>query len=140
MTESTLLDMEDTNIAHIFGKMICHSSETIFFSSSVLEGCGALPSIKPLYKITQRYSSHLSSQPTYIGQVIVLTFFLYKFLDVCFGLGVILSTSITVGKISIWPLAKTCVIYNCNGRSILTVRDRISTKASRKMHFITVMN
>src|SRR4029434_9925874 len=38
------------------------------------------------------------------------------------------------------PLAKKCVIYNCNGRSILTVRDRISTKTSRKLHFITVMN
>src|SRR4029434_5444279 len=25
------------------------------------------------------------------------------------------------------PLAKKCVIYNCNGRSILTVRDRISS-------------
>src|SRR4029434_1937988 len=24
----------------------------------------------------------------------------------------------------VWPLAKKCVIYNCNGRSILTVRDK----------------
>src|SRR4029434_8781451 len=39
----------------------------------------------------------------------------------------------------VWPLAKKCVIYNCNGRSMLTVRDRISTKTSRKLHFITFM-
>src|SRR4029434_4615714 len=36
-----------------------------------------------------------------------------------------------------WPLAKKCVIYNCNGRCILTVRNRISTNKSRKLHFIT---
>src|SRR4029434_658463 len=35
---------------------------------------------------------------------------------------------------------KKCVIYNCNDRSILTVRNRISTQTSRKLHFITVMN
>src|SRR4029434_2507794 len=38
------------------------------------------------------------------------------------------------------PLAKKCVIYKCNGRSILTVRDRISTNTPRKLHFITVIN
>ena len=32
-----------------------------------------------------------------------------------------------------------CVIYNCNGRCILTVRKRISTNKSRKLHFITFM-
>src|SRR4029434_7711387 len=37
------------------------------------------------------------------------------------------------------PLAKKCVIYNCNGRCILTVRNRISTNKSRKLHFITFM-
>src|SRR4029434_4508852 len=39
----------------------------------------------------------------------------------------------------VWPLAKKCVIYNCNGRCILTVRNRISTNKSRKLHFITFM-
>src|SRR4029434_5153899 len=39
----------------------------------------------------------------------------------------------------VWPLAKKCVIYNCNSRCILTVRNRISTKKSRKLHFITFM-
>src|SRR4029434_1147645 len=29
--------------------------------------------------------------------------------------------------------------YNCNGRCILTVRNRISTNKSRKLHFITFM-
>src|SRR4029434_5573990 len=38
-----------------------------------------------------------------------------------------------------WPLAKKCVIYNCNSRCILTVRNRISTNKSRKLHFITFM-
>src|SRR4029434_2075431 len=37
----------------------------------------------------------------------------------------------------VWPLAKKCVIYNCNGRCILTVRNRISTNKSRTLHFIT---
>src|SRR4029434_9830863 len=37
----------------------------------------------------------------------------------------------------VWPFAKKCVIYNCNGRCILTVRNRISTNKSRKLHFIT---
>src|SRR4029434_8507870 len=40
--------------------------------------------------------------------------------------------------LQVWPLAKKCVIYNCNRRCILTVRNRISTKKSRKLHFITV--
>src|SRR4029434_5349326 len=31
------------------------------------------------------------------------------------------------------------VIYNCNGRCILTERNRISTNKSRKLHFITFM-
>ena len=39
----------------------------------------------------------------------------------------------------VWPLAKKYVIYNCNSRYILTVRNRISTKKSRKLHFITFM-
>src|SRR4029434_867076 len=39
----------------------------------------------------------------------------------------------------VWPLAKKCVIYNCNCRCILTVRNRISTNKSRKLHFIRVM-
>src|SRR4029434_4987447 len=39
----------------------------------------------------------------------------------------------------VWPLAKKFVIYNCNSRCILTVRNRISTKKSRKLHFITFM-
>ena len=39
----------------------------------------------------------------------------------------------------VWPLAKKCVIYNCNSRCILTVRNRIYTKQSRKLHFITFM-
>src|SRR4029434_9615767 len=39
----------------------------------------------------------------------------------------------------VWPLAKKCVIYNCNGRCILTMRSRISTNKSRKLHFITFM-
>src|SRR4029434_5467381 len=38
----------------------------------------------------------------------------------------------------VWPLAKKCVIYNCNGRCILTVRNRISTNKSRKLHFMTL--
>src|SRR4029434_2836266 len=41
--------------------------------------------------------------------------------------------------LQVWPLAKKCVIYNCNGRCILTVRNRISTNKSRKLHFITFM-
>src|SRR4029434_305337 len=45
--------------------------------------------------------------------------------------------------LQVWPLAKKCVIYNCNGRCILTVRNRQqtnkSTKKSRKLHFITFM-
>ena len=36
-------------------------------------------------------------------------------------------------------LQKKCVIYNCNGRCILTVRNRISTNKSRNLHFITFM-
>src|SRR4029434_8256838 len=58
--------------------------------------------------------------------------------DVC-------SSDLTVGKIEplpisqVWPLAKKYVIYNCNSRCILTVRNRISTKKSRKLHFITFM-
>src|SRR4029434_7232081 len=39
----------------------------------------------------------------------------------------------------VWPPAKKCVIYNCNGRCILTGRNRISTNKSRKLHFITFM-
>src|SRR4029434_11149286 len=39
----------------------------------------------------------------------------------------------------VWPLAKKCVIYNCNSRCILTVMNRISTNKSRKLHFITFM-
>src|SRR4029434_899594 len=39
----------------------------------------------------------------------------------------------------VWPLAKKCVIYNCNSRCILTVRNRISTEKSRKLHFITFL-
>src|SRR4029434_4691414 len=37
-------------------------------------------------------------------------------------------------------LQKKFVIYNCNGRCILTVRNIISTKKSRKLHFITFMS
>src|SRR4029434_7290066 len=39
----------------------------------------------------------------------------------------------------VWPLEEKCVIYNCNCRCILTVRNRISTNKSRKLHFITFM-
>ena len=38
MTESILLSMEGTSVAHISGEMFCHSSERIFFSCSFLEG------------------------------------------------------------------------------------------------------
>ena len=53
----------------------------------------------------------------------------------------------TVGKISIWTpadfaslatSAKKCVIYNCNGRCILTVRNRISTKKIQKTAFYNI--
>src|SRR4029434_878437 len=39
----------------------------------------------------------------------------------------------------VWLPAKKCVLYNCNGRCILTVRNRISTNKSRKLHFLTFM-
>src|SRR4029434_6441488 len=41
--------------------------------------------------------------------------------------------------LQVLPLAKKCVIYNCNGRCILKVRNRISTNKSRKLRFITFM-
>ncbi len=38
------------------------------------------------------------------------------------------------------PLTKKWSVYNCNGRFILEVRDKMTTKKSRKMHFNELNN